>query len=83
MQTRLAGLGPQAMPTANGPLRGHTFHYSRLETSVEPIAHTVKHPAGIQGEAIYRAGSLHASYFHAYFPSNPDAVAALFSRSTA
>jgi cobyrinic acid a,c-diamide synthase len=83
MQSRLAGLGPQAMPTAHGPLRGHTFHYSRLETAMEPIACTTRHPAGVQGEAVYRVGSLQASYFHAYFPSNPDAVAELFSRSAA
>jgi cobyrinic acid a,c-diamide synthase len=83
MQNRLAGLGPQAMPTANGPLRGHTFHYSRLETNVAPVAHTSKRPSGGEGEAVYRLGSLHASYFHAYFPSNPEAVAALFSRSAA
>jgi len=28
---------------------------------------------------VYRCGSLTASYFHAYFPSNPAAVAALFT----
>jgi cobyrinic acid a,c-diamide synthase len=81
MQPRLAGLGPQALPTAQGILRGHTFHYSKLTTTVQPAAHTIKHPSAIQGEAWYRAGSLTASYFHAYFPSNPAAVAALFSRS--
>jgi cobyrinic acid a,c-diamide synthase len=81
MQPRLAGLGPQALPTPQGILRGHTFHYSKLETTVEPAGHTVKHPSALQGEAWYRAGSLTASYFHAYFPSNPAAVAALFSRS--
>ena len=82
MQTRLAGLGAQAMPTAQGPLRGHTFHYSRLETSVAAAATTQKHPSGAAGEAVYRVGSLQASYFHGYFPSNPAAVAAMFSRST-
>ena len=81
MQPRLAGLGPQALPTEQGILRGHTFHYSKLATTVQPAAHTIKHPSAIQGEAWYRAGSLTASYFHAYFPSNPAAVAALFSRS--
>lgn len=81
MQPRLAGLGPQALPTQQGILRGHTFHYSKLATTVQPAAHTIKHPSAIQGEAWYRAGSLTASYFHAYFPSNPAAVAALFSRS--
>jgi cobyrinic acid a,c-diamide synthase len=30
-----------------------------------------------KGEAVYRQGSVHASYFHAWFPSHPRAVAAL------
>jgi len=81
MQPRLAGLGSQGLPTPQGVLRGHTFHYSKLETKVEPAAYTVKHPSAIQGEAWYRVGSLTASYFHAYFPSNPAAVTALFLRS--
>jgi cobyrinic acid a,c-diamide synthase len=83
MQARLAGLGAQGLDTAQGVLRGHTFHYSRLETQIAPLAHTVKHPSGMQGEALYRVGSLTASYFHAYFPSNPAAAAALFLRSEA
>lgn len=83
MQARLAGLGAQAMPTPQGPLRGHTFHYSRLETVVPASATTQKHPSGAAGETVYRVGSLQASYFHGYFPSNPAAVAAMFSRSTA
>lgn len=78
MQERLAGLGPQAMPTPQGELRGHTFHYSRLESPLAPAAHTAKPSTGAQGEAVYRSGSLRASYFHAYFPSNPAAAAALF-----
>ncbi|HEY0584764.1 MAG TPA: cobyrinate a,c-diamide synthase [Pseudoduganella sp.] len=81
MQARLAGLGAQAMPTGQGALRGHTFHYSRLETTEPAAATTQKHPSGAAGEAVYRVGSLHASYFHGYFPSNPAAVAAMFSRS--
>ena len=80
MQPRLAGLGPQGLTTADGVLRGHTFHYSKLTTTVEPAAHTIKHPSAIQGEAWYRVGSLTASYFHAYYPSNPAAAAALFTR---
>jgi cobyrinic acid a,c-diamide synthase len=81
MQKRLAGLGSQGWESPEGILRGHTFHYSTLATSVPPAAHTVKYPSGTPGEAIYRPGSLSASYFHAYFPSCPAAVAALFSRS--
>ena len=74
MQNRLAGLGGQAW----GALRGHTFHYSRLELPPEPQAHTVSQRGGGRGEAIYRVGSLQASYFHAYFPSAPEQAAALF-----
>eukprot|EP01034_Spumella_vulgaris_P032314 gene32314-39900_t len=81
MQARLAGLGSQGMPTQHGVLRGHTFHYSTLETPLAPSVRTVKHPSGVDGEAVYKLGSLTASYFHAYFPSNPAAVAAMFTRS--
>jgi len=77
MQARLAGLGAQGMPTAGGELRGHTFHYSRLETQATVAAHALKHPSGAEGEALYRAGSLTASYFHAFFASNPAAAAGL------
>jgi len=80
MQKRLAGLGSQGWTTADGILRGHTFHYSKLETAVTPLARTVKHPSGVEGEALYQVGSLTASYFHAYFPSNPAAVASLFMK---
>jgi cobyrinic acid a,c-diamide synthase len=83
MQQRLAGLGSQALTTAQGELRGHTFHYSTLATSLAPSAHTIKHPSGAAGEVCYRSGALTASYFHAYFPSNPAAVAALFMRDLA
>lgn len=83
MQPRLAGIGSQGLATPHGVLRGHTFHYSRLQTTAPVAAHTVKHPSGDTGEAVYRAGSLRASYFHAYFPSCPEAAAALFLRDGA
>ena len=81
MQTRLAGLGPQGLATEHGQLRGHTFHYSQLETGIAPVAHTVKNPSGVQGEAVYRHGSLTASYFHAWFASCPAAVAAMLTHA--
>jgi cobyrinic acid a,c-diamide synthase len=81
MQARLAALGPQAWVNAHGELRGHTFHYSAFETPLQPLARTRKHPSGVDGEAIYRSGSLTASYFHAYFESCPSAVAAIFTGS--
>ena len=83
MQPRLAGLGSQAMPTASGELRGHTFHYSTLETNVVPATRTSKHPSAAPGEAVYQVGSLTASYFHGFFPSNPSAVASLFTPAAA
>lgn len=79
MQARLAALGSQGWATASGELRGHTFHYSRFETSLQPLAHASKHPSRQPGEAIYRHLSVTASYFHAYFPSDPLMVAELFS----
>ena len=78
MQKRLGGLGMHAMPTPQGDIRGHTFHYSLLDSPVTPQDYTVKQRTGTQGEAAYRVGSLFASYFHGYFPSNPRAVAVLF-----
>jgi cobyrinic acid a,c-diamide synthase len=83
MQKRLAALGAHAWQRQDGELRGHAFHYSRMETELEPLARTVKHPTGQAGEAIYRRGSLTASYFHAYFPSCPQAAASLFLRESA
>lgn len=80
MQQRLAALGPQQLDSPAGALRGHTFHYSRTESPLQPAAHAVSMRGGAagQGEAVYRQGSLAASYFHAWMPSAPAAAAALF-----
>lgn len=86
MQARLAGLGPQQLDgsadtqqAALPALRGHTFHYSTLQTPLPAWAHT-RRPEGAAeaGEAVYRHGSLTASYFHAWFASSPQWVARLF-----
>jgi cobyrinic acid a,c-diamide synthase len=78
LQPRPAALGPQQWDTPHGSLRGHTFHYSTVETLVPTAAHT--QPARRLGrpEAVYRFGGLKASYFHAWFASSPDATAHLF-----
>jgi cobyrinic acid a,c-diamide synthase len=81
MQSRLAAIGPQAWVTQHGDLRGHTFHHSVFETPLQPVARTRKHPSGVEGEAVYRSGTLTASYFHAYFGSCPAAVVEVFSPS--
>ncbi len=77
MQPRLQALGMQGVDLGLGELRGHSFHYSKLDTVLAP-AHRARHQAGHDGEALYRQGSLLASYLHAYFPSNPLAAAQLF-----
>ncbi|MCA3780038.1 MAG: cobyrinate a,c-diamide synthase [Burkholderia sp.] len=79
MQRRFAALGMQQLDTRNGPMRGHTFHYSRLATSLEPVAYAAR-PDGApgSGEAVYRHGAIAATYMHVYWPSNPDAAVALF-----
>lgn len=81
MQKRLAALGPQQLTLPSGTLRGHTFHYSRCESPLAPVRHTesVRGGARAVGEAVYRAGAVQASYFHAWFPSSPAATASLFS----
>lgn len=78
MQARLAALGGQRLALPEGTLRGHTFHYSRLDTPLTPALHAST-PDGRPGEAVYRIGRLTASYVHAYFPSNPGALAALLA----
>ena len=82
MQKRLTALGMQSVTLPGqsaplSPLNGHTFHYSRAETPLTAWAHACKQD-GSQGEALYRQGSIIASYVHAYFASNPIAAASLF-----
>jgi cobyrinic acid a,c-diamide synthase len=79
MQKHLAAIGLQAWHNQAGTLRGHVFHYSQLQTTVAPLARTLRHPLGTDGESIFRIGSLTASYFHAYFPSCPDAIGRIFT----
>ncbi|ABM97212.1 cobyrinate a,c-diamide synthase [Methylibium petroleiphilum] len=79
MQARLANIGLHEATVPEGTLRGHSFHYSRLQTPLAPLCSTTPARAGRRGEAVYRSGRLTASYFHAYFPSNPRAVARLFA----
>ncbi len=79
MAGRLTGIGLQAWERSEGTLRGHTFHHSRLHTALTPAAETVRR-SGSPAEPVYRVGSLTATYFHAYFPSSPEVVAALLTR---
>ena len=98
LQKRLTGLGPQQLEWHGHTLRGHTFHYSTLASGAADLGSSAQlpeltevartsrpaeaGPAGT-GEALYRHGSIHASYFHAWFASSPAAVAALFGGAAA
>lgn len=82
LQKRLAALGPQALETGEGQLRGHTFHYSTCDTPLQPRLRTTRPAQAVaagEGEAVYQQGSIGASYFHAWFPSDPALVGRLFS----
>lgn len=79
MQTRLAAIAMQSLPLPEGTLRGHTFHYSRVDMELIPTARAVCPNGGTTAEPVYRIGRLTASYVHSYFPSNLDAVARIFA----
>ncbi|MBL3557421.1 MULTISPECIES: cobyrinate a,c-diamide synthase [Marinobacter] len=77
MAGKLQALGLQSLTTEQGELRGHTYHHSRLETGWIPTARTRK-IAGTEAEPVFCHNGLVASYFHGYFPSAPELVAAIF-----
>lgn len=79
MQTRFTALGMQQLDDgAHGMLTGHTFHYSRVSTPLAPVGHATRAQSDAPGEAVYRRGSIVATYMHGYWPSNPAFAAALF-----
>ena len=80
MRDRGGCQGMQYAPMPEGEIRAHAHHRTRCEQTLEPIAHgrRTRHPS--PGEPIYRHQGITASYLHLYFPSNPQAVAALFTR---
>jgi len=79
MQTKLAALGMHRLATPAGEIRGHTFHYSRTESVMHVCAQTRHATRDSPGEFVYQQGNVIATYFHAYWPSNPEAIAALFN----
>ncbi|PXW94000.1 cobyrinic acid a,c-diamide synthase [Sphaerotilus hippei] len=78
MTRRLVNLGMHSADLPEGTLRGHTFHHGRFDSPLAPVGHTraLRHQG--RPEALWRRGRLHASFLHLYFPSNPQAAAALF-----
>jgi cobyrinic acid a,c-diamide synthase len=79
MGDRLAAIGLQSLTLPEGELRGHSFHYSQIETRLDPAFRCIPHRYG-RTEVVYRQDTIVASYLHAYFPSNPAAVAALLRK---
>jgi cobyrinic acid a,c-diamide synthase len=77
MQKKLAALGTQFVDLPEGRLSGHTFHYSCCAADETPLCQA-QTADGRAGESVFRKRRLTASYVHFYFPSNPDAAAALF-----
>ena len=78
---RLAALGPHRLAVGTAdlpPLRGHSFHWSRFESPLQPGRHTQAAAGHGAGEAVYERGSLRASWFHPWFASSPRAAARLF-----
>lgn len=79
LQKRFVNLGMQSVRLPEGQLRGHSFHHARMDSAMSSIAHTQPQRQSVQPEPVFRAGRLHASFLHMYFPSNPGAVARLFA----
>jgi cobyrinic acid a,c-diamide synthase len=77
---RVAALGPHRWLLGDQELRGHSFHWSRFETPLAPVAATepARGVAAGAGEPIYQVGALRASWFHPWFASSPEAAARLF-----
>lgn len=71
--------GMQSAELPEGTFRAHAHHRSRSHGTPEAISFgkRQRHPA--PGEAIFRVKGLTASYLHLFFPSNPDALAAMLS----
>ncbi len=78
MQKRLNALALQSVALDECAMRGHTFHYSRVETNCEPVALGACPNGNQTREAVYQTQRLTASYIHFYFPSAPLAAARLF-----
>jgi len=77
LQPRLTALALQTVELPEGRLRGHTYHHSALETSLQPLALGECPNYKRTAEAVYRQGRLTASYIHFYLPSDPTAAAEL------
>jgi len=78
MQKRLVNLGMHSLQLQHGEIRGHSFHHSQLETTLQPFTASNPQRNRSRSENFYRVGSLQASYLHHYFPFNPQVAAGFF-----
>jgi len=69
----------QTAPLPEGEVRAHAHHKSRSSDTPEPFSHGIRQKSTYPGEAVYREGSLTATYLHLFFPSNAEAVANMFA----
>ena len=77
----LQGIGLQKIDYGHGELRGHSFHHSVIET-IDPRRAADgfgQKQDGGPGEAFWQSEKLTLTWLHHYFPSNPQAIAALLS----
>ena len=72
----------QTAPLPEGKVRAHAHHRSKSDETPEPFSNGIRQRSAYPGEAVYRHGSLTATYLHLFFPSNPEAMARLFSSSS-
>lgn len=79
MAGRLVNLGMHSLLTAEGELRGHSFHHARANCLRTPAGHSIAQRHNGTPEPVWRDRRLFATFMHLYFPSNPAAVAALFT----
>ncbi|AMK76615.1 MULTISPECIES: hypothetical protein [Methylomonas] len=78
MQKRLVNLGLHSLQLEQGEIRGHSFHHSQLETTLQPFTASNPQRNRSRSENFYRVDSLQASYLHHYFPFNPQIAAGFF-----
>lgn len=81
MKTRFQSVGLQAGDYGQGEIRGHSFHHSKIVSSIgsnlTPEIYAIRQD-GRQGEAVYRQSNTRLSYMHHYFASNIAASSFLF-----
>lgn len=77
MQPKLVALAMQEVELEGEQMRGHSYHHSRMDCALEPLATGSCPKYRRTAEPVYRLGRLTASYIHFYLPSAPQVAAAL------